>query len=73
MGTLVMAAVSVVLPWSTWPMVPTFMCGLVRELMSYSQKPRRATAKGLGAQLLLLLLELRTPLLAALECKDREG
>src|SRR4028118_1752126 len=25
---LVMAAVSVVLPWSTWPMVPTFRCGL---------------------------------------------
>src|SRR4028118_596260 len=23
-----MAAVSVVLPWSTWPMVPTFRCGL---------------------------------------------
>src|ERR687889_888841 len=26
--TPVMAAVSVVLPWSTWPMVPTFRCGL---------------------------------------------
>src|SRR3990170_6586809 len=25
-----MAAVSVVLPWSMWPMVPTLMCGLVR-------------------------------------------
>ena len=33
---LVMAAVNVVLPWSTWPMVPTFRCGFVRELMSYS-------------------------------------
>src|SRR5215212_878230 len=27
-STLVIAAVSVVLPWSTWPMVPTFRCGL---------------------------------------------
>src|SRR6187397_2432010 len=27
---LVSAAVSVVLPWSTWPIVPTFTCGLVR-------------------------------------------
>src|SRR4030042_379517 len=31
---LVMAAVSVVLPWSTWPMVPTFKCGLVRSNFS---------------------------------------
>src|ERR671921_1179451 len=29
--TRVMAAVRVVLPWSTWPMVPTFRCGLVRS------------------------------------------
>jgi hypothetical protein len=28
---LVIAAVSVVLPWSTWPMVPTFRCGLLRS------------------------------------------
>ena len=27
----VRAAVVVVLPWSTWPMVPTFTCGLVRS------------------------------------------
>ena len=27
--TFVMAAVSVVLPWSTWPIVPTFHVGLV--------------------------------------------
>jgi hypothetical protein len=25
------AAVSVVLPWSTWPMVPTFTCGFLRS------------------------------------------
>ena len=29
-STDVMAAVSVVLPWSTWPIVPTFTCGFVR-------------------------------------------
>jgi hypothetical protein len=28
--TVVMAAVSVVLPWSTWPIVPTLTWGLVR-------------------------------------------
>src|SRR5918992_830087 len=38
-NTLVMAAVKVVLPWSTWPMVPTLRCGLVlsntpRDIMS---------------------------------------
>jgi hypothetical protein len=27
----VIAAVSVVLPWSTWPIVPTLTCGLVRS------------------------------------------
>ena len=27
----VIAAVSVVLPWSTWPIVPTFTCGFVRS------------------------------------------
>src|SRR6185503_12938948 len=27
-NVLVIAAVSVVLPWSTWPMVPTLICGL---------------------------------------------
>jgi hypothetical protein len=30
-STLVMAAVSVVLPWSTWPMVPIFRWGLSRQ------------------------------------------
>src|SRR3954466_9881664 len=29
--TLVMAAVSVVLPWSMWPIVPTLTCGLLRS------------------------------------------
>src|SRR5437773_12120240 len=30
-ATLVIAAVRVVLPWSTWPIVPTLTCGLVRS------------------------------------------
>src|SRR4051794_41179179 len=30
-STLVMAAVRVVLPWSMWPIVPMFTCGLVRS------------------------------------------
>src|SRR5207342_1165567 len=29
--TFVIAAVSVVLPWSIWPIVPTLTCGLVRS------------------------------------------
>src|SRR5713226_2378670 len=35
-NTLVMAAVSVVLPWSMWPIVPTFTCGLVRSNFSFA-------------------------------------
>src|ERR1700730_9606968 len=37
--TLVSAAVSVVLPWSMWPMVPTLTCGLVRENTSLAIFP----------------------------------
>ncbi len=33
------AAVSVVLPWSMWPMVPTLTCGLVREKTSLAIVP----------------------------------
>jgi hypothetical protein len=29
-STLVIAAVSDVLPWSTWPIVPMLQCGLLR-------------------------------------------
>src|SRR5438093_6674547 len=32
--TFVRAAVRVVLPWSMWPMVPTFTCGLLRSNFS---------------------------------------
>src|SRR5688500_17963664 len=32
----VIAAVSVVLPWSTWPIVPTFTWGLVRSNLPFA-------------------------------------
>src|SRR5512134_2566579 len=32
----VIAAVSVVLPWSTCPIVPTFTCGLVRSNLAFA-------------------------------------
>src|ERR1700730_13030168 len=35
-NTLVMAAVNVVLPWSMWPIVPTFTCGLLRSNFSFA-------------------------------------
>ena len=34
--TLVMAAVRVVLPWSTCPIVPTFTCGLLRSNLLFA-------------------------------------
>ena len=34
--TLVIAAVSVVLPWSMWPIVPTLTCGLSRSNFSFA-------------------------------------
>src|SRR5690606_36076787 len=33
-STIVIAAVSVVLPWSTWPIVPMLQCGLFRSNFS---------------------------------------
>src|SRR5438477_13158623 len=33
--TFVSAAVRVVFPWSTWPIVPTFTCGLFRSNFSF--------------------------------------
>src|SRR5215471_20083067 len=38
-STLVIAAVKVVLPWSTCPMVPTFTCGLVRSKIFLAMCP----------------------------------
>jgi hypothetical protein len=34
--TVVIAAVKVVLPWSTWPIVPTLTCGLVRSNLPFA-------------------------------------
>src|SRR5215813_12776035 len=35
-STLVIAAVSVVLPWSMWPIVPMLQCGLVRSNFAFA-------------------------------------
>src|SRR6185503_11886775 len=35
-ATLVNAAVSVVFPWSIWPIVPTFTCGFERSNFSFA-------------------------------------
>ncbi len=35
-STLVMAAVRVVLPWSTWPIVPMLTCGLLRSNFAFA-------------------------------------
>src|SRR5947209_16511427 len=35
-SVLVMAAVSVVLPWSMWPIVPMLTCGLLRSNFSFA-------------------------------------
>ena len=37
-----MAAVRVVLPWSTWPMVPMLRCSLLREFTSYARAVRHS-------------------------------
>ena len=51
-ATLVKAAVNVVLPWSTWPMVPTLTCGLVRSnlllAMNTPQTESKLTNKTFG-------------------------
>src|SRR5207248_7586227 len=55
---LVMAAVSEVLPWSMWPIVPMFTCGLVRSnfflaIVWCSSVPDRCSADlGFGNELL---------------------
>src|SRR5436305_9176978 len=45
LNTLVMAAVSVVLPWSIWPIVPTFTCGLLRSNFSFAIASPQSTLK----------------------------
>ena len=34
-STFVIAAVNVVLPWSTWPMVPMLQCGFVLSNLAF--------------------------------------
>src|SRR4051794_5316267 len=45
----VIAAVSVVLPWSTWPIVPTFTCGLVLSNLPLAMWFPSGSLLGLGA------------------------
>src|ERR1700720_410952 len=55
--TLVMAAVRVVLPWSTCPMVPTFTCGFVRSNLFFAiaaQSPCSYQLSVVSDQLLVL-------------------
>ena len=50
--TLVIAAVSVVLPWSTWPTVPMFTCGFVRCQAPSAMWRSAPTSAGAGTRLL---------------------
>src|SRR6185295_13420322 len=51
LSTDVNAAVNVVLPWSTCPIVPTLTCGLVRSNLLFAINDLQAS--GLAAQALL--------------------
>src|SRR2546429_9100855 len=41
-STFVIAAVSVVFPWSTCPIVPTFTCGFVRSNFALAMEPQKS-------------------------------
>src|SRR5690554_4484964 len=45
--TRVSAAVSVVLPWSTWPIVPTLTCGLLRsnDCLAIASQPDQVVSR----------------------------
>src|SRR5216117_2473309 len=51
-ASLVSAAVRVVLPWSTWPMVPTFTWGLVRSNLALAIESSRTLNKTASRRLL---------------------
>src|SRR5438034_3385294 len=68
-NTFVIAAVNVVLPWSTWPIVPTFTCGLFRSNFAFAIALAfhfRNDFFGLGFRYFLIVAEFhavnRTPL-----------
>src|SRR5690348_14779008 len=64
-STLVIAAVSVVLPWSMCPIVPTFTCGLLRTnfcfAMRFGDPPHSPGAVLYSRRRLLSLLRSATP------------
>src|ERR1041385_2561561 len=67
-STLVIAAVSVVLPWSMCPMVPMFTCGLVRSNLAFAtgfSSYGLPTEVGLGSLRVPLLLTYGLLLLAS--------
>src|SRR5206468_2669281 len=57
-ATLVRAAVSVVLPWSICPMVPTFTCGLLRSNFSLAMSSTSSLTTRLNGVLALSALRL---------------
>src|SRR5512142_2824152 len=55
---LVIAAVSVVLPWSMWPIVPTLTCGFVRSNFFLAMSDLAPAARSRGGEPSLLDLRL---------------
>src|SRR6478735_10262869 len=56
LNTLVMAAVSVVLPWSMCPIVPTFTCGLLRSNFSFAIASPQSPNCGAGPAATLVVV-----------------
>ena len=58
---LVIAAVSDVLPWSTWPIVPTFTCGFVRSNFAFAisaflmAAPSPSPWSAMGGEIVIIL------------------
>src|SRR5256885_12148959 len=78
-ATLVIAAVSVVLPWSTCPIVPTFTCGFVRSNFALAMESRslsfhlRHDLFRLGLRHFLIMTELHAVDRAALAHRAQGG
>src|SRR5579871_6652133 len=75
-STLVIAAVSVVLPWSTCPIVPTFTCGFVRSNFAFAIAvcpPHRTAAVGVSLLLLIGSTSCATPERAGALIQIRTG
>src|SRR5258708_28492585 len=53
--TLVIAAVNEVLPWSTWPIVPMFTCGLLRSNFAFPMVASFLKARKLESRIVLMV------------------